>query len=67
MMKRPPARDWRGWFIMATVTSGVRYGLYVVTKVVLSSYYSLDAHLADISALYNAPNIPSNTTTVRAG
>lgn len=29
----PPRRDWRDWFIMATVTSGVGYGLYTVAKV----------------------------------
>ncbi|PYI20558.1 hypothetical protein BO99DRAFT_481072 [Aspergillus violaceofuscus CBS 115571] len=28
----PPKRDWRDWFIMATVVSGVGYGLYTITK-----------------------------------
>ncbi|KAI0377037.1 peroxisomal membrane anchor protein conserved region-domain-containing protein [Hypomontagnella monticulosa] len=28
----PPKRDWRDWFIMATVMGGVGYGLYFVTK-----------------------------------
>ncbi|KAI9737043.1 MAG: peroxisomal membrane protein pex14 [Cirrosporium novae-zelandiae] len=28
----PPHRDWRDWFIMATVTGGVSYGLYTLTK-----------------------------------
>ncbi|KAJ5888093.1 Peroxisomal membrane anchor protein (Pex14) [Penicillium taxi] len=28
----PPRRDWRDWFIMATVVGGVGYGLYTVTK-----------------------------------
>ncbi|KAJ5728354.1 hypothetical protein N7493_004684 [Penicillium malachiteum] len=28
----PPKRDWRDWFIMATVVGGVGYGLYFVTK-----------------------------------
>ncbi|KAK9773905.1 hypothetical protein AB5N19_05690 [Seiridium cardinale] len=28
----PPRRDWRDWFIMATVVGGVSYGLYTVTK-----------------------------------
>ncbi|KAK6209232.1 peroxisomal membrane protein pex14 [Pestalotiopsis sp. IQ-011] len=28
----PPRRDWRDWFIMATVVGGVSYGLYSVTK-----------------------------------
>jgi peroxin-14 len=27
-----PGRDWRDWFIMATVTGGVGYGLYYLTK-----------------------------------
>ncbi|MCJ1361098.1 peroxisomal membrane protein pex14 [Acarospora aff. strigata] len=27
-----PTRDWRDWFIMATVMGGVSYGLYFVTK-----------------------------------
>ncbi|KAF8245313.1 peroxin 14 [Wilcoxina mikolae CBS 423.85] len=27
-----PARDWRDWFIMATVSGGVGYGLYYLTK-----------------------------------
>ena len=30
---RPPRRDWRDWFIMATVMGGVGYGLYTVAKV----------------------------------
>jgi hypothetical protein len=30
---RAPRRDWRDWFIMATVTGGVCYGLYVLAKV----------------------------------
>ncbi|KAF4595788.1 peroxisomal membrane anchor protein (Pex14) [Ophiocordyceps camponoti-floridani] len=29
---RAPARDWRDWFIMATVVSGVGYGLYALGK-----------------------------------
>ncbi|RAH68903.1 uncharacterized protein BO66DRAFT_421207 [Aspergillus aculeatinus CBS 121060] len=28
----PPKRDWRDWFIMATVVGGVGYGLYTITK-----------------------------------
>ena len=28
-----PRRDWRDWFIMATVVSGVSYGLFAVAKV----------------------------------
>lgn len=30
---RVPKRDWRDWFIMATVTGGVGYGLYFLAKV----------------------------------
>lgn len=29
----PPKRDWRDWFIMATVVGGVSYGVYELTKV----------------------------------
>lgn len=28
----PPRRDWRDWFIMATVVSGVSYGMYSLGK-----------------------------------
>ncbi|RJE23554.1 peroxisomal membrane anchor protein [Aspergillus sclerotialis] len=28
----PPKRDWRDWFIMATMMGGVGYGLYFITK-----------------------------------
>jgi Pex14 N-terminal domain len=28
-----PARDWRDWFIMAVVTSGLSYGVYTIAKV----------------------------------
>ncbi|KAL2810681.1 peroxisomal membrane anchor protein conserved region-domain-containing protein [Aspergillus granulosus] len=28
----PPKRDWRDWFIMATVMGGVGYGMYFVAK-----------------------------------
>lgn len=29
----PPRRDWRDWFIMATVVGGVSYGIYNLGKV----------------------------------
>lgn len=32
-MNEPPRRDWRDWFIMATVTTGVSWGLYEIGKV----------------------------------
>ncbi|KAJ3553045.1 hypothetical protein NPX13_g10973 [Xylaria arbuscula] len=28
----PPKRDWRDWFIMATVVGGVSYGVYFISK-----------------------------------
>lgn len=30
---RVPKRDWRDYFIMATVTSGLGYGAYLIAKV----------------------------------
>ncbi|KAF3937941.1 hypothetical protein ABW19_dt0201243 [Dactylella cylindrospora] len=30
--QEPAGRDWRDWFVMATVTSGVGYGLYHLAK-----------------------------------
>ncbi|KAI0026193.1 peroxisomal membrane anchor protein conserved region-domain-containing protein [Xylariomycetidae sp. FL0641] len=36
----PPKRDWRDWFIMATVMGGVGYGLYFVTKRYISPLVS---------------------------
>ena len=30
---QPPRRDWRDWFIMATVVTGVGYSLYSLGKV----------------------------------
>jgi len=37
----PPRRDWRDWFIMATVVSGVSYGLFSLGKVCLFSWRSI--------------------------
>lgn len=34
-----PRRDWRDWFIMATVVSGLGYGLYSLGKVRLAGSY----------------------------
>ncbi|CAJ2505298.1 Uu.00g126920.m01.CDS01 [Anthostomella pinea] len=36
----PPKRDWRDWFIMATVMGGVGYGLYFITKRYISPLVS---------------------------
>ncbi|EPS37609.1 hypothetical protein H072_8695 [Dactylellina haptotyla CBS 200.50] len=30
--QEPPGRDWRDWFVMATVSGGVGYGLYQLAK-----------------------------------
>lgn len=58
----PPARDWRDWFIMATVTSGVSYGLYVAAKVRSSSHCVTDE--SNFSpAIHYALNSPPNTTS----
>jgi len=48
----PPRRDWRDWFIMATVMSGVSYGLYTLSKaspVTLSEKHCSDRCASDIS------------------
>ena len=37
----PPARDWRDWFIMAVVGSGITYGLYILAQVTSISYERL--------------------------
>jgi peroxin-14 len=39
---RLPRRDWRDWFIMATVMSGVSFGLYVTAKVPFSGLRYID-------------------------
>lgn len=53
----PPRRDWRDWFIMATVVSGVSYGLYSLGKV-------LDRSVCDGSTLTSAALcIPLGGTT----
>lgn len=38
----PPRRDWRDWFIMATVTTGVSWGLYEIGKVRITQNWILD-------------------------
>jgi peroxin-14 len=41
-----PKRDWRDWFIMATVMGGVGYGLFFVAKVtfIISKPYMQHTH-----------------------
>jgi hypothetical protein len=34
-----PRRDWRDWFIMATVVGGIGYGLYALGKVRIDGYH----------------------------
>jgi hypothetical protein len=61
-MKRPPKRDWRDWFIMATVMGGVGYGLYFVTKVrrsVLSRMVEGTDRSAALYLTFNRPADPS--------
>lgn len=41
----PPKRDWRDWFIMATVMGGVGYGLYFITKVRDASIHQTSRHV----------------------
>jgi peroxin-14 len=36
-----PKRDWRDWFIMATVMGGVGYGLYFVAKVAIQGRFRI--------------------------
>lgn len=43
---RPPKRDWRDWFIMATVTIGVGYGVYEIAKVRTPSFLNPNAPTA---------------------
>ncbi|KAI9762122.1 MAG: hypothetical protein M4579_000602 [Chaenotheca gracillima] len=40
-----PRRDWRDWFIMATVMGGVSYGMYFVAKVGDASLDKVVAHV----------------------
>ena len=65
----PPRRDWRDWFIMATVTSGVGYGLYLTAKVscrCLSSISQCPWRISSMNltsllpALRSSPCIPSD-------
>jgi hypothetical protein len=61
-----PKRDWRDWFIMATVMGGVGYGLYFVAKVGSSSLFN-DTLLTRVIALRLPDNCTTYRTTVRAG
>lgn len=62
---RPPRRDWRDWFIMTTVTSGVSYGLYTVAKVIATSP-SLFPHSNPHPALRSPSTIPTNPAPTRS-
>ncbi len=51
-----PKRDWRDWFIMATVMGGVGYGLYTVAKVNISPCPELiPINRLTLSALRRSP------------
>lgn len=47
-----PRRDWRDWFIMATVMGGVSYGLYSVAKVLPSIQVTQNLDLTIYSVMY---------------
>ena len=54
---QPPGRDWRDWFIMAVVSSGVTYGLYVLAKVTLAldlSLMGLEIYCSACKAAYSS-------------
>lgn len=57
-----PRRDWRDWFIMATVVSGVSYGLYSLGKVGQPSPRSHLSHarLTGKTALCIPPDCAAN-------
>lgn len=61
---RPPKRDWRDWFIMATVMGGVSYGLYFVAKVCIPVAWCTLPLTA--LALYHTPYRTPNSSTDRA-
>jgi hypothetical protein len=58
-----PRRDWRDWFIMATVMGGVGYGLYFTAKVInriLGLFKSLTMKIEIHNAAHRA-SYPSST------
>lgn len=55
-----PKRDWRDWFIMATVVGGVGYGLYTVAKVNLPNSPKLNRPLTT-TALRRSADCPPNS------
>lgn len=52
----PPKRDWRDWFIMATVTSGVGYAAYAIAK----------RYIAPLIAPPTPPQIEADKATIDA-
>ena len=63
---RLPRRDWRDWFVMATVTGGVSYGLYTVAKVTTASC-SITLFDTDMDvAICHAPHLSAHSNPVRA-
>lgn len=60
-----PKRDWRDWFIMATVVGGVGYGIYTVAKVNLRNIPKLYRSLTK-SALRRPADRPPNSPSTRA-
>lgn len=52
-------RDWRDWFIAATVSTGVGYGLYAIAKVCVSLRRC--SSYPDNIALHNSFDFASNS------
>ena len=63
---RPPRRDWRDWFIMATVTGGVSYGLYTVAKVTAPSIFTALFDTDMSVAICHASHLSAHPTPIGA-
>jgi hypothetical protein len=61
-----PKRDWRDWFIMATVMGGVGYGIYFTAKVCFSDHTG-DGVILTTLALYCPSHITTNARTNHTG
>ena len=61
-----PRRDWRDYFIMATVTGGVGYGLYYIVKVCIHSvvWTSLLSQTYQSAALHFSNHRSANTAAI---
>lgn len=57
-----PKRDWRDWFIMATVVGGVSYGLYALGKVWRCSVVSMAISRTDSLTALRLPSCSATDT-----